>query len=87
MTQEGGYLNAKDYELLADFICTRFDSCENCPLVKYADCDIDAPERELVSAAKKLRDAERKDSMAWIDDDKEEKAVVTINKYMNGVIV
>ena len=80
-------MNNEEYLLLANFICTRFDSCENCPLVKYTDCDIDAPKRELVSAAKKLRNAERKDSMCWIDDDGEEKAVATINKYMNGVIV
>lgn len=80
-------MNAKDYELLADFICTRFDSCENCPLVKYTDCDIDAPERDLVFMAKKLRDAERKDNMDWMDNSREEKAVATINKYINGVIV
>lgn len=80
-------MNDKEYLLLVDFICTRFDSCESCPLVKYTDCNIDAPERDLVFTAKKLRDAERKDSMGWIDDNKEEKAVATINKYMNGVIV
>ena len=55
--------------------------------MKYADCDSDAPERELVSAAKKLRGAERKDDMAWMANDREEKAIAVINKYVNGVKV
>ena len=80
-------MSGEEYSLLADFICTRFDSCENCPLVKYADCDSDVPECELVYTAKKLHNAERKDDMNWMDNDREEKAIATINKYMNGVIV
>lgn len=80
-------MNGEEYSLLADFICTRFDSCENCPLVKYADCDSDATEHELVIAARKLRNAERKDDMAWIDNNREEKAIAVIDRYMNGVVV
>lgn len=80
-------MNEKEYSLLADFICTRFAECGDCPLKNYADCDSGVPERKVMSFAKRLRHHEKKDDLCLVGDEEEKEAREVIDRYSNGTIV
>ena len=57
-------MNDKDYFLLNEFICSRYDSCDKCPLNKYGDCDVEPTSHEVVEIAKRISDLPNSDELA-----------------------
>ena len=64
-------MNDKDYFLLNEFICSRYDSCDKCPLNKYGDCDVEPTSHEVVEIAKRIVDLPNSDELALSQKDEE----------------
>lgn len=84
--QGGGYLNAKDYDLLNGFICSRYDSCNNCPLNKYSDCDVEPTAQTLVEIATKIVDFPNNDELA-LSQIYEEEARKILARYRKAAVI
>ena len=84
--QGGGYLNAKDYDLLNGFICSRYDSYNNCPLNKYSDCDVEPTAQTLVEIAKKIVNLPNNDELA-LSQIYEEEARKILARYRKAAVI
>jgi len=80
-------LNDKDYELLNSFICSRYGSCDNCPLNKYDDCDFGPTKQEIVEIARGLYDLPNNDEMFGLTHKDEEKVRKILENYRKVAIV
>lgn len=84
--QGGGCLNDKEYFLLNEFICSRHDSCEKCPLNKYDDCDVEPTSQEIVEVAKRIIDLPNSDELMIAHED-EEKAREILARYRKAAVI
>ena len=64
-------MNDKEYFLLNEFICSRYDSCDKCSLNKYGDCDVEPTSHEVVEVAKRIIDLPNSDELALSQKDEE----------------
>jgi len=79
-------LNDKEYFLLNEFICSRYDSCDECPLNKYGDCDVEPTSQEVVEVAKRIIDLPNSDELMLTDKD-EETAREIIARYRKAAVI
>ena len=79
-------MNDKDYFLLNEFICSRYDSCEKCLLNKYGDCDVEPTSQEVVEVAKRIIDLPNSDER-MLTHENEEKAREIIARYRKAAVV
>ena len=56
-------MNDKEYFLLNEFICSRYDSCDKCPLNKYGDCDVELTSQEIVEVEIRIIDLQNNDEL------------------------
>lgn len=79
-------MNDKEYFLLNEFICSRYDSCGECPLNKYGDCDVEPTSQEVVEVAKRIIDLPNSDELMLTDKD-EETAREIIARYRKAAVI
>ena len=79
-------MNDKDYFLLNEFICSRYDSCDKCPLNKYGDCDVEPTSHEVVEIAKRIIDLPNSDELALSQKD-EAGAREILARYRKAAVI
>ena len=79
-------MNAKDYNLLNQFICSRYDSCDNCPLNKYSDCEVEPTAQTLVEIATGIVDFPNNDELA-LSQNYEGEARKIIARYRKAAVI
>lgn len=76
----------KDYYLLNGFVCSRYDSCDNCPLNKYSDCDVEPTAQTLVEVATSIVDLPNNDEFA-LSQNYEEEAKKILARYRKAAVI
>lgn len=80
-------MNEKEYELLCDFVCSRYDECNKCPLKKYTECGVDTPAKELVDVAIRAYNLKAGDVIYGFDAEGEKAAREFIDKYRKAAVI
>ena len=79
-------MNDKEYFLLNELICSRYDSCEKCPLNKYGDCDVEPASHEVVEIAKRIIDLPNNDEL-MLTRENEESAREILARYRKAAVI
>ena len=79
-------MNDKEYFLLNEFICSRYDSCDKCPLNKYGDCDVEPTSHEVVEIAKRIIDLPNNDEL-MLTRENEENAREILARYRKAAVI
>ena len=79
-------MNDKDYFLLNEFICSRYDSCDKCPLNKYGDCEVEPTSKEVVEVATRIGDLPNNDELALSQNDEEEARKI-LARYRKAAVI
>lgn len=79
-------MNDKDYFLLNEFICSRYDSCDKCPLNKYGDCEVEPTSKEVVEVATRIVDLPNNDELA-LSQNYEEEARKILARYRKAAVM
>ena len=80
-------MNDDDFRVLNDWICSQHDSCFDCPLRRYDDCDLEPAMQEIVEIASEIEDFGNGELWCSMGKDEVENAKTVLKKYMKASVL